>query len=124
MNIVDKIWDATQADLYISKQQFIMSLDGYEITPEFDSDGNTIGAVINKGPDFHFILFGIKWKLDRAMLQRWPGSLIEKYGYAQTFTPISDTRQQRFNKRLGFFETKRDDNYVYYKIERMKSCQS
>jgi hypothetical protein len=124
MDVIERIWQSVCDDLYVSKSQFVASLNGYAITPEFDADAKMIGAVIHKGPDFHFILFGIKWRLDKAMLSKWPGSLIKQYGYAQTFTPIDDTRQQRFNKRLGFFETRRDENYVYYKIERMKSCQS
>ena len=124
MNVVDKIWDELKDVLYISKEQYIKSLDGYAIVPEFNDDGQMIGAVIHKGPHFHFILFGIKWKLTKAMLAKWPGSLIEEYGYAETMTPVEDTRQQRFNKRIGFVETKRDANYIYYKIERVTSCHS
>ncbi len=65
---------------------------------------------------------GPKWTLTKEILKQFPGSLIEQYGYAETFTPIEDTRQQRFNKRLGFVETRRDDQYIYFRIEGIKQC--
>lgn len=123
MNILDKIWDHVKDDLYVTKEQFVKSLDGYAIVPEY-VEGVLVGVVIHKGPSFHFMLFGTKWKLTKSMMAKWPGCLIDQYGYAETFTPIEDTRQQRFNTRVGFVETKRDEQYVHYKIERVRSCQS
>jgi len=119
-DILNKIWDAVKDTLYITQEQFEKSLSGYKVVPEYTKEGDLIGAVIQNGASFHFIVFGIKWKLDRALLAKWPGQVIEQYGYAETYTPLEDTRQQRFNKRIGFFETHRDNKYVYFKIEKMK----
>ena len=122
MNVIDRMWDSVRDALYISKEEFVRSLDGYALVPMFN-DGEMYGVVIQKGPQFHFMTFGAKWQLNRDILRRYPGSLIDEYGYAETFTPLEDARQHRFNLRLGFVETRRDEQYVHYKIERMRSCR-
>lgn len=123
MNAIDRMWDFVKNDLYISKEEFVKSLDGYAIDPEFDDNQQMIGVVIHKGAMFHFMTFGLKWHATKALLAKWPGSLIDKYGYAETHTPLEDERQHRFNRRIGFVETKRDEHNIYYRIERTKSCQ-
>ena len=124
MNVIDLIWDNVKDDLFVSKEEFVRALDGYAIVPEFNDAKEMIGVVVHKGPSFHFMVFGPKWHLTKAMLAKWPGSLIDQYGYAETHTPIDDERQHRFNRRVGFVETKRDERYVYYRIERTRSCPS
>lgn len=121
---IEKLWEvvAAEPDVYVTREQFLKNLEGYEVTPEY-FEGEMIGVVLNKGPAFHFTTFGKPWRADKAMLAKWPGSLIDRYGYAETFTPIEDTRQQRFNRRVGFVETHRDAQYVYYRIERKLPCQ-
>ena len=118
--VLDKIWDTVKDTLYITREQFNQSLDAYKIIPEYTKEGDLIGAVIQNNASFHFVVFGIKWSLNKELLARWPGQIIEQYGYAETYTPFEDTRQQRFNKRIGFFETHRDNKYVYFRIEKMK----
>ena len=120
MNAADRLWDSVKESLYITREQFDQSLIGYTLTPMFNEHG-MYGVVINKGPSFHFATFDVPWTLNREILKQWPGSLIEQYGYAETFTPIEDTRQNRFNRKLGFVETHRDTQYIHYRIERMKT---
>jgi len=123
MNAIDKMWDLVKDTLYVTKEQFVRSLDGWAIVPFHNDQGEMYGVVIHKGPSFHFMTFGVKWQLTKEIMRQFPGSLIDQYGYAETFTPIEDERQHRFNRRVGFVEVKRDETYVYYKIERMRSCQ-
>lgn len=118
--ILEKIWNTVKDTLYITKEQFERSLAAFEILPEYTKEGDLIGAVIQNKASFHFVVFGIKWSLNKELLARWPGKIIEQYGYAETYTPLEDTRQHRFNKRIGFFETHRDDKYVYFRIEKLK----
>ena len=120
--VIDRMWDAVKDTLYISRAQFEKSLEGFVIVPEYNGD-DMVAAVMHQGPVFHFITLGPKWQLTREMLRKWPGSLIKQYGYAETYTPLEDTRQHRFNKRLGFVEIRRDAQNIYYRIEGMKSCQ-
>lgn len=116
---IAKMWDTVKDVLYITREDFVASLDGYAIVPFFNDAKEMYGVVVHRGPAFHFILFGPKWQLTKAILRQYPGKLIEQYGYAETFTPVEDMRQQRFNKRVGFVETKRDEQYVHFRIERM-----
>ncbi len=128
MAAIDTFWDCVKDKVYIDKETFIRNLYGYTLT-EFANDEGVYLIIVEKGPHFHFITTGVKWKLNKEILQKYPGSLIEEFGFAETKTPIEDTRQQRFNKRLGFIETGRDQTYVYYRIHKMnflnevQSCQ-
>ncbi len=112
--MIDQMWGQVKDTLYITREQFEKSLEGWTITPFYNPA--LFGVVMNQGPSFHFMIFG-PWKCTKEILRQFPGSLIEKYGYAETFTPIEDERQHRFNKRVGFIETRRDDNFVHYRIE-------
>lgn len=117
--MIDLIWDAVKDTLYITREQFEQSLEGYTLTEMTNTNG-TYAVVLSKGPSFHFMTLGPKWSLSKEILRQWPGSLIAQYGYAETFTPLDDTRQQRFNRRLGFVETSRNDDYIFYRIEGLK----
>lgn len=121
MTVMDQMWDTIKDTLYISREQFEKSLEGYTVTP-MANDAGIYAVVIHRGPSFHFMTLGPKWSLTKEILRQFPGSLIALYGYAETFTPIEDTRQHRFNKRLGFVETRRDEQNIYYRIEGMTSC--
>lgn len=117
--LLDLAWRKVSDQLYVTPEQFAESMSGYELSPEFNVDGEIHSVVIHAGPDFHFLTLGPKWSLNKDILSRWPGKLIEQFGYATTTTPLDDVRQHRFNKRLGFFEVSRDNVNVNYKIEKM-----
>jgi hypothetical protein len=117
--LIQVMFKKVSEQLYVTLEQFVKCLDGYDLSPEYNSDGEMHSVVIHAKQDFHFMCLGPKWSLNKDILSRWPGKLIEKFGYATTATPLEDTRQHRFNKRLGFFETSRDAINVNYKIEKM-----
>lgn len=121
--LIDRMFSESKKSLYFTtREAFAKSLDDYDLSPMYQ-DGKMYAVVVSKGPEFHFMVMGEKWTLNKEILEEYPGSLIRRFGYAETFTPVEDERQHRFNKRLGFVETRRDENNVYYKIERMRTCQ-
>jgi len=127
MTVVDLLWQQARERLYITREQFEQSLEGWFL--DTIQGPNGIAAVfVVKGPMFHFAKFDPTVKATRDHLRKYPGSLIAKYGYATTTTPKEDTRQRRFNERLGFFQTGEDDLDIHYRIEKLKfkeqpSCQ-
>jgi hypothetical protein len=127
MTVVDLLWQQARERLYITREQFEQSLEGWFLDTIHGPNGIAIVFVV-KGPMFHFAKFDPTVKATRDHLRKYPGSLIAKYGYATTTTPKEDTRQRRFNERLGFFQTGEDDLDIHYRIEKLKfkeqpSCQ-
>ena len=114
----DAIWNQVKETLYLTREQFLETLAGWNIDPLYNENG-LFAAVLTQGPKFHCMTFGTKWALNKEILQKYPGSLIAEFGYAETFTPKDDARQNRFNRRLGFYVTHEDADYIHYRIDRM-----
>jgi hypothetical protein len=115
--IIDRLWQ--DSPLFLTREQFGQTLQGWEIHRVHGAAG-LAGVVITKGPEFHFSKFDPHYQVTRADLARWPGDLIAKYGYALTRTPKDDTRQHRFNARLGFVKVGEDQYDIHLRITRMR----
>ncbi len=120
MDVMDALWRQAQKTLYITREQFIESLAGWVIDPQFSVDGALICAWLTKGPQLHFTTFGNAWQLTRADIRKRLLPLIEQFGHAETYTPKEDVRQHRFNRLVGFFETHRDSQNIHFRIERLR----
>lgn len=120
------LWEQMKDKLYMTPEQFAAGYEGCEFDAWRRPDGSIYLLFIVRGPEFHFVKFGDE-PADRAILDKYPGALIDRYGYAQTKTPKDDTRQQRFNERLGFYRTGEDDLDIHYRIDHLRtrkpSCQ-
>jgi len=121
--LIARLWK--DSPLFLTLEQFTQGLQGWELDPIQGPEG-IAGVIVHRGPEFHFAKFDPAFQVDRSILKKYPGDMIARYGYAQTKTPIDDTRQQRFNQRLGFVEVARDDLDITYQIHRMRGqqCQS
>jgi hypothetical protein len=119
--LIEMLW--ADSVLFVPREEFEQLLDGWEITPVYGANG-LAGAVVTKEAEFHFAKFDPTYQVTRADLRRWPGELIERYGYALTRTPRHDTRQQRFNERLGFVRVGEDEYDIHYRIERLRVKES
>jgi hypothetical protein len=125
MDLIGKLHE--RSPLFLSREEFEATLDGWTLDP-VERNGEVIGVFVVKGPEFHFD----KWddtSADRAILRKYPGSLVEQYGYAVTRTPKDDHRQLAFNRRLGFEPIAEDEYDVIQRITRERftrrvKCQS
>ena len=122
----DQCIDLLFADtpLFLTREQFEQSLDGWTLDPVFRTDCSICLIFVSRGPEFHFAKFGADIQISRAHLKKYPGSLIEKYGYALTKTPLADRRQQRFNERLGFYRIAEDEYDIHYRIDHLRKKES
>jgi hypothetical protein len=109
-----------QCPMFITREQFAQTLDGWDIDPLTQEDGNVSFIFISKGPEFHFNKFGVDIPASRDHLRKYPGEIIKRFGYAITRTPKEDARQQRFNERLGFFKTGETEFDFIYRIEKLR----
>lgn len=118
-HLTDLLWRQTEPLLYITKEQFLQSLDGWTITPH-EVDGTLVWVTLTKGEEFHFTTFGTGHRITRADVRRYLAPLIERYGCARTKTPIEDERQHRFNRLIGFKPERQDEYCIYYKMEKLR----
>ncbi len=106
--------------LFLTREQFAQSLDGWTIDPVLRDDGSIGLIFVSKGPEFHFQKFGTDIQASRAILKKYPGEIIAAHGYALTKTPLADRRQQRFNERLGFYRIGEDQFDIHYRIDQLR----
>lgn len=125
-DLMGRLW--ADSPLFLTREEFEKSLEGWTLDPIRDAAGNAAVLFVVNGPRFHFAKFDPAYQAGREILRKYPGELIERYGYALTSTPKEDARQRRFNERLGFFQVGEDEHDIHYRIEKLKvkdkSCQS
>jgi len=117
--LIEIVWQSLSSNYYLSKETCINNLNSCLVALE-NVGGKMAVTYVSNGPEFHFVKVSDKYVAKKSTLKRYPGSLIEKFGYAETCTPISDERQHRFNRAVGFYETHRSNSYVYYRIEKLR----
>lgn len=124
--ILDRLWKDAEPNFFGTRDDFKKQWDGWE-TVTVNEAGQMAFVAMVKGPTFHFHSFSFGKSLSRAHITAFLQSIIDRHGYAETRTPLTDGRQQRFNHRLGFFEVGRDEYDIVYKIEhigyRKAKCQ-
>lgn len=117
MSIEDLLWQQASEVLFITKEQYLEKLRAYAIEP-VERDGVLVGAVLRKGPEFHFTTFGSGRPITRAMIRDCLAPQLEEFGYVETLTPRSDERQHRLNRKLGFVQVSEDEFNVRYRVAR------
>lgn len=116
--IIDAIWKETEHKVFISKCEFVATLDGWDLVTK-EIDGKVVGATLTNGPEFHFITFGPKKPFTRAFMAECVQPIIDKYGFVRTKTPTDDTRQRRFNLLVGFKLETTDEYFTHYRMEKL-----
>jgi len=117
--LLEMLWRAVEKNVYVSKYEYQRELFDWDITP-YEIEGVLHWITVSNGPEFHFVSMGKKGAITRSRIREWLGPLLKEYGFVQTTTPVEDIRQQRFNKALGFKQTREDEFYIHYKLEHMR----
>lgn len=118
LKIIDEMWKETKDKVFISRHDFDVGLEGWELSTK-ELDGQIVGAIVTKGPEFHFVLFGPKRRITRALVADCVQPQIDKFGFVLTKTPKEDIRQHRFNLIVGFKVETTDEFYTYFRMERL-----
>jgi hypothetical protein len=123
MDLIDRLWQ--DSPLFLARDEFAKTLEGWTLEP-VEHDGEVVGVVVVNGPRFHFAKFTPEFQVGRSILRKYPGELVARHGFAETSTPKDDTRQQRFNERLGFRKVGEDAFDIHYRITELRGsqCQS
>lgn len=90
----------------VSREDFARHVEGWDVHP-VTLDGQTVGAVLVKGPEIHACIaegFGRWFRREQAAILN---AVIDKHGYAQT--QATTEAGIRFVQRLGF--KKHGDSY-------------
>ncbi len=108
----------------LSFLEFHAELEGWEAEVIYREE-KPVAVIKRKGPELHFKSFG-GYSITRADIKEILQPAWDKYGFAETTTPKSDIRQQRFNERFGFRKVDENDTEVRYRIDRPRvraTCQ-
>lgn len=116
--IMERIWRQTEPSVFISRREFMAGLEGWDITPR-EIDGELVGATLVRGPEFHFISFGTRKAFPPALVADCLGPILEQHGFVRTKTPLEDTRQRRFNERIGFRVESADEYFTTFRLEKL-----
>lgn len=119
MSVIDRIWEQAEPLLFISKEEFVRNLDGWEIEP-VEIDGTVAFATMTKGPAFHCHSFETGQAIPLHMLKAFVQKIIDQYGYATTKTPHEAEKQHRFNRIFGFKKVGEDEFDVHYRIDKIR----
>ncbi len=117
--IAEKIWSQVEGGLFVSRKEFLSSLDDWQITLQ-EIAGEIAGATLNRGPEFHFVSFGMRKMVPPGLMKACLQPIIDKHGFVLTKTPKEDVRQHRFNLLIGFSVESTDDYFTYFRMERLK----
>lgn len=116
--VVEKIWSQVEPTVFVSRQEFLANMAEWEITPR-EIDGEIIGATLQRGPEFHFITFGLRKVFPATLIVQCLQPIIDKHGFICTRTPKEDVRQHRFNLLIGFSVETTDEFYTYFRMTRL-----
>lgn len=117
--IADRLWEGASEVLFISKDEFLRRLDGWEIEP-VEHDGELVFVFLTKGPEFHFQSFGKGQPISMKMIRERLQKIIDGHGYALTKTPKTDARQHIFNRAFGFYVAHEDEYDLHYRIDHLR----
>jgi hypothetical protein len=117
----DLIWERARETLFVTREQFMAGLAEWQVEA-VERDGTMIGAVMRKGPEFHFCTTGALARIDRQVIRDVLAPQMERYGYVLTRTPKIDARQHRFNRVMGFVAVGEDRYNVHYRLDRDRSA--
>ena len=114
---LDRIWEDVEPGVYITREQFDGALDDWTIQA-FDVGGIPAYVTMVKGPEFHFAILAPLAVATRKIMSACLKPIFDAYGYVITRTPYDDTRQQKFNKMLGFHPIATDEFFIVYRLDK------
>lgn len=117
-DIIERIWVHTEPSVYISRNEFLAGLAGWDIR-SIGIDGEIAGATLTKGPEFHFVSFGLHKVFPPMLIKECLQPIIDEHGFVLTKTPKDDARQCRFNIRIGFRRQSEDEYYTYFRMTQL-----
>lgn len=115
--LTDLLWEKASTVLYVTKAQFLASLEGWTITP-VEHAGELVVITVTKGPELHFQALGKP--IPMAVVRSIVGTILEQHGHVVVRTPKTEPRQQRFNRAIGFVQTGEDDYDIHFRMDRFR----
>lgn len=119
MKIEDLLWERAKEKLYLSKEEFLATLEGWDIVPHYVGE-DLAWITLHKGPEIHFQTVGKTRPMPRGRFNAVVQGIIDQHGYAETKTPKDDTRQHRFNRLYGFEAIGEDEFDIHFRITRLR----
>lgn len=119
MDLRDLLWERAEPSLYLTKAEFLASLDGWTIEG-VSLDHKLRWITVQRGPEFHFESVGETRPMPRRLIDEFLRKIIDRHGFALTKTPKSNERQHRFNRLYGFRVVGEDEFDTHFQIDRLR----
>lgn len=116
VDLREALWRHDRRSTFLTRTQYLAGLREWDVKPH-TVQGETVAVVATKGPEFHYVTLGSRWTLTRSDLRALLQPILDEHGCVRTRTPVEDTRQQRFNERIGFERAGVDEFYIYYEMK-------
>lgn len=114
--ILDRMWQKIEPDVFITRSQFEQALAGWDIQPRYV--GDTLAWVtLVSGSEFHFEPLAEGNCMTKAIMREWLCPIVEAHGHVIVKTPKNDVRQHRFNKAVGFLPVGEDEFTIHYRMD-------
>jgi hypothetical protein len=115
-DIVDRLWAQIEADVYITRDQFVRGLADWNIEP-IEVGSVLAWVTLSRGPEFHYTSFDAGMPLSFARMHGWLAPILAEYGYVTTRTLKDEPRQHPVNRRRGFKATGEDEFCTFYRLD-------
>lgn len=118
--VIDALWAQAEPTSFLTREQFVRDLDGWDIEPVFIG-GKLAFAALVRGAEFHFASFDTGAPITMGMIRSRLDPIIQRYGFVTTRTPkVGADRQHRFNLAFGFHVAGEDEFFIMYRLD--KKC--
>lgn len=118
-DLVETLWQRAQEKLYITREQFVASLEGWTIEP-IEVAGETAFVTLRRGPEFHFSSLETGHRIPLGVIRARLAGIIAEHGYALARTPKDDRKQRRVNEFFGARIVGEDTFDVHYRLDSLK----
>lgn len=116
--LADLIWDQMKTDVFITKEQFLKGLEGWDLQPIL-SHGDVVGATWVKGCEFHFSAFRSKWVTNRHIHEALK-PLLKKHGRIEIDVAKDNPRIRKFAERIGFREVGESEFFTRLTLKELR----
>lgn len=116
---IDFLYAQVRMRVPISREAYAASLDGWDVEPIMNGE-QQLGAYIRQGHETHMLMSKRNSLLHaRHIIRVYLVANLERLGYLTTKTD-GNALDDRFLKRLGYYETGKDGVMTVYRLDKLK----
>lgn len=114
---IDVLYEHVSRYIPLTKEQYAKTLDGWDLS-EVSLGDIFAGVLMMRGHEIHVCLDSyLCLKRSRELIRMLLINKLKSLGYLTTVALKNDEKSNRFIKRLGFYITQENEQFIFYRIE-------